>query len=299
MRCMVTGATGLVGSFLLRKLLREGAEVGVLVWEPRELRRIEDLVPCVTLLSDRESVRAFAPDVVFHLAWSGVTRDTRDLPAQIHVNVPYALDVFRLAADAGARTWIGLGSQAEYGETSELLRETTVARPVEAYGVAKLAVAALTEKLCRLAAMRYVWIRLVAAYGPADDHRRLIPMLIRTLASGESPSLTSGEQFVDYLYVEDVADALWAAAVNDGVDGVFNLASGNAVRVRELAELVRDLIAPEVQLGFAPSNGSSNGSARDLRADVSRFRAAARWEPRTTLREGVEKTIRWYRESAP
>jgi len=292
---MVTGATGLVGSSLLRKLLREGAETGVLVWEPRELQRIEDLVPRVTLLSDRESIRAFAPEVVFHLAWSGVTRDTRNLPAQIHVNVPYALEVFRLAADAGARTWIGLGSQAEYGETTELLHETTAARPVEAYGVAKLAVATMTEKLCRLASMRYVWIRLVAAYGPADDHRRLIPMLIRTLAARESPSLTSGEQYVDYLYVEDVADALWAAAANEGVDGVFNLASGNPVRVRELAELVRDLIAPGVQLGFAPSNGG----ARDLRADVSRFCAATQWTPRTTLREGVEKTIRWYRESVP
>jgi nucleoside-diphosphate-sugar epimerase len=288
-RALVTGATGHVGSHLVRALLERGAEVGALVRPQTNLSKLD---PRVRVLRE---VGNFRPDTVFHCAWSGIAREQRNAAAQIHDNVPYALDVFRAAADAGARVWVGLGSQAEYGPTSDVLVETAHARPTEAYGVAKRAVAMLTEKLSRIAGMRFVWIRLLATYGPADDERHLIPMLIRKLQARETPALTAGTQLVDYLFVEDAAEALCVAAENEGVDGVFNLASGHAVRVRELADMVRDVVAPGAALGFGQTDG---GPVRDLRADISRFRAATSWSPRTSLRDGLAKTARWYAQGA-
>ena len=258
MRCLVTGASGHIGSALVRTLKREGCDV-MAIGRASDLRQIGD----------------FAPEVVFHLAWSGIDRVARENASQIHENIPYSLRVFRAAADAGARVWIGVGSQAEYND------------PHSPYGVAKHVVAMLTEKLCSLANIRYVWMRLVATYGPADDDRHLIPMLIRALQAGETPALTSGTQFVDYLHVDDVAEALWAAAIHENASGVFDLASGTAVRVRELAELVRDVVAPRAELGFG---AISDPGVADLRADISRFREATGWSPRINLRDGIART---------
>lgn len=258
MRCLVTGAGGHIGSALVRTLKQEGCDV-LAIGRASDLRQIGD----------------FAAEVVFHLAWSGIDRAARESASQLHDNIPYALRVFRAAADAGARIWIGVGSQAESNH------------PHSSYGVAKHIVAMTTEKLCDLAGIRYVWLRLVAAYGPADDERHLIPMLIRTLRAGETPALTSGTQFVDYLHVDDVAEALWAAAVHENVRGVFELASGEALRVRELAELVRDVVAPGAELRFG---AISDPGVVDLRADVSRFREAAGWSPRINLRDGIART---------
>ena len=289
MRALVTGATGHLGSHLVQALLARGAEVGALVRPTTNLGKLDERVRVLRELGD------FRPDVVFHCAWSGIGREERDSAAQYYDNVPYALDVFRAASEAGAKTWIGLGSQAEYGPASDVLVETHHTKPAEAYGMAKKAVSLLTRDLCRLAGMRWVWMRLLATYGPGDDERHLIPMLIRKLQANETPALTAGSQYVDYLYVEDAAEALCAAAENGGVEGVFNLASGQPVRVRELAELVRDVVAPGAVLGFGQIDG---GAVPDLRADTSRLRAATSWTPRTSLRDGLARTARWYAQGA-
>ena len=283
----------------MRKLLREGCAVAVAVRATSDLRRIEDVVPQLTVIRTnllafdddaRCALRAFAPEIVFHLAWHGVSRDQRDSPEQIHVNLPLSLSVFREAEAAGARTWVGLGSVSEYGSASVPLVESMEPRPVSSYGVAKLAAGVTTRTLCELAKMRFVWVRLFLAYGPADDEHRLIPTVIRALVSGETPSLTRGDQLVDFLHGDDAADALWAVAINENAEGVFNLASGETCTVRALAELIRDLVAPSASLGF----GRVDHRSPDFHgADVSRLRAVTGWSPRVPLRDGLLETAAW------
>ena len=285
MRCLVTGATGHIGSFLTRLLVERGHSVSALIRPSSDLWRLDGVTDRIHViqgdLANLSSAEArlleAAPETVFHLAWCGVTTDTRNVPENAAASVAGSLELFRIAKTAGCRCWVSLGSQAEDV-------------PDTPYGAAKLTLCRALEPLCQEAAIRLVWLRLLAAYGPADDPRHLIPFVITRLLAGEVPVLTStGAQQWDYLYVEDAVEAIYRAAVSPSVQGVYYLASGELSTVRALVERIRDLIHPALPLRFGDVTVPS------MRGDVTPLRAALNWVPQTSLDTGLKKTLEWHR----
>jgi UDP-glucose 4-epimerase len=231
---------------------------------------------------------------VIHLAWQGVTNTARNDPEQITQNVPGMLVLCDAAHKAGCRCWVGIGSQAEYGSIQGVLTEDLPLHPSTAYGSAKLAAEMLTQKLCELYGVRFVWFRLLATYGPQDDQRHLIPSVIQKLLRGERPSLTAGGQRWDYLYITDAAEAI-VRVVSAQVHGVFNLASGEAVPVRYIVERIRDLIDPALPLGFGELPYPPDQVMR-LQANISKLTLATDWKPQVCLEEGLARTVDWHRK---
>lgn len=295
-RCLVTGASGQLGASLVRLLLNQGHEVAILVRSTTNPWRLRDVLDQVTLVhgdladlaSAAQPIQDFRAQIVFHLAWHGIDRDSRNSAAQITTNLTGSLQLLERVLEAGAQCWVGVGSQAEYGPHDGRLHEGVVPNPANLYGLAKLCLGRLAIARCELAGVRPVWLRLLATYGPADDERRLIPYIIRTLLAGKSPELSAGTQRWDYLYVEDAAQALLAAAFSQA-SGVFNLASEEAWTVRRIAEYVRESVNPKLGIQFG-----NDGAARDLEADTSRLREATGWRPVTPLADGLHRTIQWY-----
>ncbi len=296
MRCLVTGASGHLGSHLTELLVREGAEVTVLAREESDLWQLAGVLDRVNVLrrAPLAEIKRAAPEAVFHLAWQGVTGDSRDAPEQLTVNVAATAELCQMVGEAGCRVFVGLGSQAEYGPHDAVLTEETHARPRNAYGVAKLCAGVMTAKLCELAGVRHVWLRLLATYGPKDDERHLIPTVIRSLLKGERPRLTEGEQTWDYLYVEDAAEAIYRVAATDEARGVFNLGSGRAATVRSIVERVRNLIDPAIELNFGEAPDAP-GQLMRLETSVERLRRATGWSPRVSLDEGLRRTVEWHK----
>jgi nucleoside-diphosphate-sugar epimerase len=301
MRCLVTGASGFLGSHLVRQLLVEGHEVIALMRESSQPHRVSDWIDQVRLVRGTlEDVPAISLkladdsfDVCFHLAWFGVTAEYRNDPAQIATNVVGTLNLWKLAREKGCRHWIGLGSQAEYGPSDAVLHENLIARPATAYGVAKLASGMLTEKMSEMAGMLHTWVRLLAVYGPGDDPKHLIPAVIETLLAGNRPALTRGEQRWDYLYVVDAARALCRVAETKAV-GTMNLACGETVILRDLVTRIRDMIDPRLPIGFGDIPYRPD-QVMHLEADITRLRAATGWKPQTSLEEGLRRTVEWFR----
>lgn len=302
MRCFVTGANGFVGAYVLARLLEDGHEVSALVRQTSDLSRIRHLSSRLDFVtgdladppSYKEGLVAAAPEVVIHLAWSGVTGSRRNDDDQVLGNVRASLDLFQIVRDAGCGVWVGLGSQADYGAHETILTEATPTTPDTAYGVAKLSVGLLTGKLAELAGMRHVWLRLLSTYGPMDDERHMITMVIRRLLRGERPQLTFGEQLWDYLYVEDAADAICRVAVDPRVCGIYNLCSGEGHTVRSVVERIGDLIDPALPLGFGEVAYRPD-QVMHLLGSADKLRAATGWEPRISLDEGLRRTVDWYR----
>ncbi len=302
MRCLVTGASGHLGSHLVHKLIDLGAEVHVLVRPQSDLWRISDVLDRVGVLradmidlsSVKNELMVLQPEVVFHLAWHGVGVDNRNIPEQVTHNVMGSLEFFKIVQLAGCGCWVGVGSQAEYGPYSCALTEDLPTNPLTAYGVSKLCVGLLTQKLCELAGIRYVWFRLLATYGPKDDERHLIPATILHLLAGERPSLTDGNQEWDYLYVDDAADVISRVINAPNIAGVYNLGSGVSRSVHELVEEIRDMIDPSLSLGFGEIPYREN-QLMFLQADITRLTNDTGWEPRTNLGSGLKQTIEWYK----
>lgn len=306
MRCLVTGATGHVGAALTRGLLDCGCDVAVLVRPQSDLGRLGGVSERVTVLRGalgdlgeaQAGLNRWRPESVFHLAWSGVTGAFRNDTEQITRNVSGSLGLFEAARAAGMTTWVGVGSQAEYGPAEGVLREDLVPHPETAYGVAKLCLGLLTAKLCAMTDTRLVWLRLLATYGPGDDARHLLPHVITQLLDGKRPALTPGGQRWDYLYIDDAVEAICRLVLGTEAAGVFNLGAGESHTVRAWVERARDLIDPSLSLGLGEVPYRPD-QVMHLEADVSKLRAATGWRPRVGMDEGLRRTVDWHRAQHP
>ena len=304
MRALVTGATGFLGSFLTERLLHAGTEVAVLVRPGGSTARIDPVLSRVTRIDgdlrdlppSEARIREFAPDIVFHLAWFGVAGKHRNDSKQMQMNLPGTLELVRLAQRVGCRTWIGLGSQAEYGPQDHRLNEDARTRPTTTYGLVKLCTGMAAANLARRLGLRMAWLRLFSMYGPRDNPDTMVSYLIRTLLAGERPRLTACEQVWDYLYVEDAAEAVYQVATTPTAAGVFNLGSGHGVVLREFVEQVRDLTDPGLPLRFGEVPYRPD-QVMHLEADISRLECVADWQPATSLRTGLHHTVRWFRDA--
>jgi nucleoside-diphosphate-sugar epimerase len=242
-----------------------------------------------------QRMASFRPDVVYHLGWYGSGQSGRDDRARQQANVADAIAVVQLAADAGATTWVGLGSQAEYGPTQMVVDESTQVGPVTEYGNAKLAAGRLTRDLCATKSIRHVWLRLVTAYGPADHAAYFIPHVILNLLNGRRPALTEGSQPGDFLHVTDACTAIRTSARTDSCIGTYVLASGDHRAVRDVALTIRDIIDPRLEIGLGEV--ASDQLPGGLRGDPRALERLTGWSPKVRLEVGLAGCVDWYRQN--
>lgn len=299
-RVFVTGATGFVGSFVVRQLVAQGRQVAILLRPESNAWRIEDVLDQVNVIpGTMEEVAAFAPalasfqpEAVAHLAWRGVTNAFRNDISQT-LNVQESIALYTAARDGGCRRFVGVGSQAEYGPVSARLDEQVPTRPTTVYGAAKLSTALMLGRLAEADGVAFAWLRLFSSYGPKDDPSWLLPYLARRLMAGERPALTKGEQIWDYIYVEDAAAAV-VAAIDADEAGCFNLGSGVGRSLRSIIEAVRDRIDPGLPLGFGEVPYRPD-QVMHLEADITALTTATGWRPAVDIEDGIDKTITWLR----
>jgi UDP-glucose 4-epimerase len=301
-RILLTGASGFVGSYVLRQFVESGTEVMAVVRRPGQAWRIAEQLPRVEVLECglddvpalERGIAAYRPTHVVHLAWSGVLGKDRNDPTQ-HVNVFYTMRLLEISLKAGARHFIGLGSQAEYGPCQARIDENTPTSPTTMYGASKLAACILAARLCELSNARFAWLRLFSSYGPRDNPEWMIPYLALKLLHRERPAVTPAEQRWDYIYIEDAAAAIVACALSESAHGIFNLGSGSAPRLRDIIERVRDAVDPSLPVGFGEVAYRPD-QVMHLEADIRRLTDATGWSPRVDISEGISRTVEWYRK---
>lgn len=302
MRILITGATGFLGSQVVARAAQEPVEIGAIVRPGANLWRLGNFPANVALirgdLRERDllvpEIRNFKPDAVIHTAWSGVGNKFRNDPAQIEENLLPTVNLLRAAAEAGSKTFVGLGSQAEYGPLNRKTSEADQTEPTTLYGAAKLATCVLLKQLCEQMNVRFAWLRVFSTYGPMEDPGWLIPYLAQSLLNGERPALTAGEQKWDYLYGKDAAEAIWDVTRNEGAKGIFNLGSGQVYTLRRIVEMIRDLVDPKLGLGFGEVPYRPD-QVMHLEADIRRLQEATGWRPKIALEQGLKETVAWWR----
>lgn len=304
MRCLITGATGFLGSAVLRKLQAHQIPTALLIRETSDRQRIADCLADSMIFHgsfcDQGQVdialSRFKPDTLIHMAWGGVSATERESLTQIESQFS-TINLVLEAAKHGVKNIVAIGSQAEYGPKDDCIEEDSQCEPKSLYGIAKLSTSMLCSHLCKRLQVRFVWLRVFSCYGPGDHPSSMIATLIETLRNGRSPSLTQGTQKWDYLYVDDAADAITHAAKCNSMEGIYNLASGKSQELRKVIEMVRDQIDPELSLGFGEITPATN-KLYNLQANVDRLKATG-WEPKTQLSDGILATIDWHRKQLP
>ena len=292
----ITGATGFIGAAVVAELLAGGAHVTVLLRADSNCARLAAMkgfkvLTYSTLLSE-ETIHALSeqqPDIFIHCAWRGVGGNQRNEAFQIIGNIPLTIDSVELAATVGCSQWIGLGSQAEYGNQDRRMNEYCPLQPTTVYGKAKLAAGVAALALCDTHKMAGVWLRVFSTYGPADAPHWFIPYVIQEFLGGRTPKLTKCQQLWDYLYVTDAARAIIATATSS-TSGVFNLGSGLSRPLKDYIEVIRSELGSSLEPAYGVVQYRPD-QVMHLEADITRLTAATGWRPHTDITQGIRACI--------
>lgn len=291
MHIILTGATGMIGSTIIREALRQNHTVTAIVRRSSErksnlptgnsLRIVECNIDEYQKLELEENA-----DVFIHLAWSnpaGAGRDDVDVQLK---NIQYTLDAVRLAKKCGCKAFIGAGSQAEYGVQKVPLASDLPVKCESGYGIAKFTAGKLSAMLCKQLGLRFNWFRILSVYGKNEREYTLISYVIRELKECRSPELTPCEQIWDYLNCDDAARAFLAVA-EKGVDGKFYpLGSGKGRKLSEYITDIQKIVNPSVPLLFGKKPYYPH-QPMYLVADVSELTKDTGWKPEVEFGEGI------------
>jgi GDP-L-fucose synthase len=298
---LVTGGGGFLGSHVVERLQAEGLE-------PFVARRADH-----DLTDARETDRLFAdarPELVIHLAAEvgGIGANRANPGRYWYANLAMGLNVLEASRRAGVSKLVLLGTVCAYPKHTPVpFHEDDLwnGYPEETnapYGIAKKALLVGAQGYREQYGLNSIFLLPVNLYGPRDnfdlESSHVIPALVRKMLEGRDEVVLWGDGTPtrEFLYVEDAAEAISLAAQRyDGAEPV-NVGTGEEISIRDLAELVADVTGYEGEIVWDTSK--PNGQPR-RRLDVSRAEELFGFRARTSLREGLERTVAWYRANAP
>ena len=302
MKVLVTGGAGFIGSHIVEHLQGK-AEVRVLdnlrSGFRRNLSGLEHEFIEGSIL-DRETVRRAVEgvDYVFHLAAMISVPESMEKPVECtEINTIGTLVVLEESARAGVKKFCLSSSAAIYGNNPVVPKiETMFPEPRSPYAITKLD----GEYYCAMFAaegrLQTVSLRYFNVFGPRQDpksqYAAAVPIFIDR-AMGNQPVLIygDGEQTRDFIYVKDIAAANVFAAMRPGMTGVFNVACGNRITIKELAETICRLTGSSVQIAHAPDRA---GDVKHSMACVEKL-AGEGFKASGTLPDGLRATIDYFR----
>lgn len=299
-RVIITGATGAIGRALIEELIENQIEVLVFCREgsPRNKGILESPLVSVKYyrldcLADIQNDTGKQYDVFYHFAWDGTIGKIRNDMYLQAMNVKYSLDAVNIAKRFGCHTFVGAGSQAEYGRVEGKLSPDTPAFPETGYGIAKLCAGQMTREMARQLDIKHVWVRILSVYGPHDAQNTMVMTTIDQIKKGIKPQFTKGEQMWDYLYSRDAAKAFRLIG-EKGIDGrTYVLGSGIARPLSYYIKEIRDAINKKAELDFGAIPYSEK-QVMYLCADINELTKDTGFQPRTDFHHGIRMTLERY-----
>ncbi len=300
-RIVINGATSMIGINLIHYILKEDVEVLAIIRKNSSKKNLlprNDKVKIVECdLEDLNSLNiceSKSYDDFVHLAWKGTIGEERNDVYIQSKNIEYTLDAVKLAKGLGCNSFIGAGSQAEYGRVEGMLKPETPTNPENAYGMAKLCAGNLSRVLANSLGMRHIWTRILSVYGPYNDERTMIMSSIREMLNGLSPKYTKAEQQWDYLYVEDLVRAIYLIIQKGKENSIYCIGSGEKRPLLEYIQEIRNQINPNIELKIGAREYELN-QVMNLCADITNLAKDTGFKPEISFKEGIKRTIEWYK----
>ena len=305
---LVTGGAGFIGSHLVEGLLARDYKVRVL--DNFSTGRRENLASVLTeiellegsvanLTTARSAMRNV--DVVFHeAALPSVPRSVKNPLESNEVNITGTLNILLAARDAGVKRVVYAASSAAYGNQPTLPKvETMTPDPLSPYAIGKLAGEMYARAFTQLYGLSTVSLRYFNVFGPRQDPTTqyagvIAKFMTCALESKPYPVYGDGEQSRDFTYVENVVNANILAAERP-IEGapLINIAYGERTTLNQIIKILNELTGQKLAADYEPERA---GDVRHSHADVTLAGKLIGYEPMVNLREGLKRTLEWYRQ---
>lgn len=297
--CCILGGGGFIGTNLARYLLDRGIAVTLF---GRTIRFPESVAAAVCIRDDFSATDAVCQaiqgcDTVFHLV--GATNPAtsqNDKIADLRNNVENSIRFFEaLPINPACRIVFLSSGGAIYGpQAKPPISEESPQWPICSYGITKLAIERYLHLYATIKLFDYRIVRLSNPYGPyqlSNKGQGVVDALLhRALLSEKCTIIGDGKAIRDYFFIDDAVEALYRIAEYSGEERVFNIGSGVGTSLIELIGIIEQVLGHKMQCEHAPDRGF------DVPVNVLNIDRAINclhWRPKTTLREGIQKTFQW------
>lgn len=302
---IVTGGSGFIGANLVNRLLKENFSVHIISRKDGDLWRLSKIKNKISIhagaLDDGKKLKRLfnriKPYAVFHLATYGSYPFQKDLQKIIDVNIKATCDLLESLRQTSYKNLVIAGSSSEYGKKDQVMREASILEPNNFYAAAKAAQTYFCQVFAKTYNMPLVTLRLFNVYGPYEEKGRLVRSVIEAALANQPVKLATGKEARDFIYVEDAADAfLQATNFSDFKGEVFNIGTGRQLTIKQLAQKVFRILGIKPKLQLNAYEGRRWDSYH-WKADINKTAKLLKWKSKTSLEEGLQKTINWYKET--
>lgn len=254
---VITGGDGFIGSHLVRYLAEKGMYVYALtILGSPTVERIQNIRNVTVIQCDLNETDTLlrelpeSPVAFFHLAWAGVSPESRNSVDIQLGNVSLCIEAAKLAAKLQAQRFVLPGSTMEYAYCGKEINEKACPSPQNAYGAAKISARYLCEALCEELKLPYIYVVITGIYASDRRDNNVIYYTISELLQGRKPSLTALEQRWDYVHIDDVTRAFFLIATQGKAGAFYGIGHGDNWPLANYIIQIRDAIDPSLPLGI-------------------------------------------------
>jgi nucleoside-diphosphate-sugar epimerase len=287
---LVTGASGFVGSHLVKRLVQDG-------WQTHIICRFDSNIPAFVEFNDvikhfhngstdsmSKCMSDAKPDVVFHLASLFLSQhEAKDVDALIQSNILFGTQLLDAMRVNNVRNLINTGTSWQHYNNEDY-------NPVCLYAATKQAFEAVLEYYLQACEFKAITLKLFDTYGPADPRPKLFYLLNKAAKTGQPLDMSKGEQLIDIVHIDDVTEALMMAAqrlLDDKVteNESYAVSSNNPIPLRELVELYAKITEQTIKVNW----GARDYRYREVMQTWTKGNEIECWSPRISLVDGMRK----------
>jgi len=290
-KVLVTGGNGYLGKFLVKALMSEQAKVFILDRDgsPKDGFYVVDITNAEEVSLAIEEIK---PEIIFHLA-SSLDRN-RDFKMYQQVNEINHLGTFNLLMalkDIQYENFIFTSTSEIYGDNKPPFNENQIPKPVSQYSLTKVYAENLIQTFSNNFNKSFTILRLFNFYGENMSPNFFIPQMVEAFKTEKYFNMTKGEQKRDFLYVQDVIQALVLSAKESAAKNeIFNVCSGETTTLKQLAEEVKNSTKSECEIRFG-AIPYRNNEVWKMVGDNSKIKKALNFEVKYNLTTGIKKLI--------
>ena len=235
-------------------------------------------------------------DVCYHLAWAGVSTDIKnDIGMQMQ-NLSWLINVMTACRESGCRKIIIPGSASEYAYCGEMITGKNTYSPGDAYAAVKAAGQVLAQWYADNKELDLNWLLIGSVYGPGRNDNNILTYTIKALLNNEKTKFSKLEQMWDYIYIDDLIDALYLVGNYGKPGAVYPVGSGIAIPLREYIEKIKNIIDPEAQLGIGLLPYKDGCKPDNSVLDISALCNDTGFAPKVPFEMGIQKTIQYFKK---
>lgn len=286
MKILITGATGFIGSYVIR-MIPSSIQVMAISRNKKRNNKNINWIKCSldNLIRYKKKIITFNPDCLIHLAWEGIPVFSK---TNCKKNLFMSKSLIKLLiASTNINKIIISGTCFEYKNDQGECYENTEIKPKNEFIKSKLKLYRFVNKLTTNKKINFYWLRLFYVYGPGQRRESLIPFCINKIKRGFFPSIKNPQNKNDFIYVKDVAKAILLFIKKKPNSGIYNVGSGKPIILKSLIELIWIKIQKKkIKLKIKKSSNNS-----EFWSNIDKIKKKLDWKPTISLNEGIKRTI--------